>query len=73
MFQLDKLVLKEMKNLELNHGLRINNVSPNVVEEALDKYGEFFKGYTAVPADKVANAFIKSVEGAQTGQTYRVY
>ena len=59
--------------VELKHGLRINNVSPNVVEEALDKYGEFFKGYTAVPADKVANAFIKSVEGAQTGQTYRVY
>lgn len=31
------------------------------------------KGFTAVPADKVANALVKSVEGAQTGQTYRVY
>jgi len=30
--------------VELKNGLRINNVSPNVVEEALDKYGEFFKG-----------------------------
>lgn len=59
--------------VELKRGLRINNVSPNVVEEALDKYGEFFKGFTAVPVDKVANAFIKSVEGAQTGQTYRIY
>lgn len=59
--------------IELKNGLRINNVSPNVVEESLDKYGEFFKGFTAVPADKVANAFVKSVEGAQTGQTYRVY
>ncbi|MDU1766101.1 MAG: short chain dehydrogenase, partial [Staphylococcus epidermidis] len=59
--------------IELKNGLRINNVSPNVVEEALDKYGEFFKGFTAVPVDKVANAFIKSVEGAQTGQTYKVY
>ena len=59
--------------VELKNGLRINNVSPNVVEEALDKYGEFFKGFTAVPVDKVANAFIKSVEGAQTGQTYKVY
>ncbi|MGE6955062.1 short chain dehydrogenase, partial [Staphylococcus capitis] len=28
---------------------------------------------TAVPVDKVANAFIKSVEGAQTGQTYKIY
>jgi len=59
--------------VELKNGLRINNVSPNVVEEALDKYGEFFKGFTAVPVDKVTNAFIKSVEGAQTGQTYKVY
>lgn len=59
--------------IELKNGLRINNVSPNVVEEALDKYGEFFKGFTAVPVDKVANAFIKSVEGAQTGQTYKIY
>ncbi|MFU0761699.1 short chain dehydrogenase [Staphylococcus pasteuri] len=56
--------------VELKRGLRINNVSPNVVEEALDKYGEFFKGFTAVPVEKVANAFIKSVEGAQT---YRIY
>lgn len=59
--------------IELQNGLRINNVSPNVVEEALGKYGEFFKGFTAVPVDTVANAFVKSVEGAQTGQTYKVY
>ncbi|MCJ1662793.1 short chain dehydrogenase [Staphylococcus sp. NRL 16/872] len=59
--------------VELKNGLRINNVSPNVVKEALDKYGEFFKGFTAVPVEKVANAFVKSVEGAQTGQTYKVY
>ena len=38
--------------VELKRGLRINNVSPNVVEEALDKYGEFFKGFTAVPVEK---------------------
>ncbi|MGJ5713560.1 short chain dehydrogenase [Staphylococcus auricularis] len=59
--------------IELQNGLRINNVSPNVVEEALGKYGEFFKGFTAVPVDIVANAFVKSVEGSQTGQTYKVY
>ncbi|REH78099.1 short chain dehydrogenase [Staphylococcus felis] len=59
--------------IELQNGLRINNVSPNVVEEALGKYGAFFKGFTAVPVDTVANAFVKSVEGAQTGQTYKVY
>ncbi|QGH34478.1 short chain dehydrogenase [Gracilibacillus salitolerans] len=59
--------------IELKRNLRINSVSPNVLEESLRKYGEFFKGFNPVPADKVANAFVKSVEGAQTGQVYRVY
>ncbi|GGI39027.1 short chain dehydrogenase [Mammaliicoccus stepanovicii] len=58
---------------ELKRNLRINNVSPNVIEEALEDYGDFFKGYTAVPASKAAKAYLKSVEGIQTGQTYRVY
>ncbi len=59
--------------IELKRDLRINSVSPSVLEESLRKYGEFFKGFNPVPADKVANAFVKSVEGAQTGQVYRVY
>jgi NAD(P)-dependent dehydrogenase (short-subunit alcohol dehydrogenase family) len=59
--------------IEMPRGLRINNVSPNVVEESLDKYGPFFPGFESVPASRVAKAYLKSVEGAQTGQTYRVY
>lgn len=59
--------------VELSNGLRINNVSPNVVDASVDKYGDFFKGFTPVSVDAVANAFVKSVEGAQTGQTYKVY
>ncbi|CPO78437.1 short chain dehydrogenase [Staphylococcus aureus] len=57
----------------MKRNLRINNVSPNVIEEALEDYCDFFKGYTAVPASKAAKAYLKSVEGIQTGQTYRVY
>ncbi len=59
--------------IELKRNIRINTVSPNVLEESLDKYGEFFKGFNPVSANKVANAFVKSVEGAQTGQVYKVY
>ncbi|EKU50025.1 short chain dehydrogenase [Staphylococcus massiliensis] len=59
--------------IELQNGLRINNVSPNVVEEALDKYGDFFKGFNPRKVSEVANAYVKSVEGKQTGQTYKVY
>lgn len=59
--------------IELPRGIRINNVSPNVIEESLEKYGPFFPGFEPVPASRVAKAYRKSVEGAQTGQTYRVY
>lgn len=58
---------------ELKRNLRINNVSPNVIEEALEDYGDFFKGYNAVPASKAAKAYLKSVEGIQSGKTYRIY
>lgn len=59
--------------IELKRNIRINTVSPNVMEESLHKYGEFFKGFNPVSASKVANAYVKSVEGAQTGQIYTVY
>ncbi|MBF6632490.1 MAG: short chain dehydrogenase [Planococcus sp. (in: Bacteria)] len=59
--------------IELQRGLRINVVSPNVLKESEEKYGAFFKGFNPVTADKVANAYLKSAAGAQTGQVYRVY
>lgn len=59
--------------IELPRGIRINSVSPNVVEESLEKYGSLFVGFEAVQARQVALAFKKSVYGAQTGQSYNVY
>lgn len=59
--------------IEMPRGIRINSVSPNVLQESLDKYGEFFPGFEAVPATRVALAYKKSVAGAQTGQNYKVY
>ncbi|QLG89261.1 short chain dehydrogenase [Chitinibacter bivalviorum] len=58
--------------IELPRRLRINAVSPTVVTESLPSYGPFFRGFESVAAAKVALAFSKSVEGAQTGQVYRV-
>lgn len=51
---------------------RINAVSPTVVEESLPAYGPFFVGMEPVPAARVATAYLRSIEGAQTGQIYRV-
>lgn len=52
---------------------RINAVSPTVVDESLPAYGPFFSGMEPVPGKRVATAYIRSIEGAQTGQIYRVH
>ena len=57
---------------ELPRGLRINVVSPTVLEESMDKYADFFPGFVPVPAAKVAQAYKKSVLGIQTGQVFKV-
>ncbi len=58
--------------IELPRGLRINAVSPGVIEEAMASYAPFFRGFEPVPAARAALAYAKSVEGAQTGRVYRV-
>lgn len=60
-------------SVEMPRGIRINNVSPTVLEESMEKYGPYFKGFIPVSASKVVQAYRKSVEGAQTGKTYTVY
>jgi len=59
--------------IELNRGLRINVVSPTVVEESMTSFGPYFPGYKPVPARDAALAYSKSVEGKQTGQVYKVW
>jgi NAD(P)-dependent dehydrogenase (short-subunit alcohol dehydrogenase family) len=58
--------------IEFPPGMRINAVSPTVLAESMDAYGPYFRGTEPVTAKRVALAFSKSVEGAQTGQVYFV-
>jgi NAD(P)-dependent dehydrogenase (short-subunit alcohol dehydrogenase family) len=58
--------------IELPRGLRINAVSPGVLEESLPTYGPYFLGHDAVPGKRVAQAFVKSVEGLLTGRVIEV-
>lgn len=53
--------------------LRINCVSPGLLEETAVRAGAFFPGHVPVAAARVARAYAKSVEGAQTGQVYEVF
>ncbi|MET9434820.1 short chain dehydrogenase [Streptomyces sp. NPDC006551] len=58
--------------IELPREQRINAVSPTVFEESLDAYGDFFPGFDPVPVRRAAAAYVRSIEGHQTGQIYRV-
>jgi NAD(P)-dependent dehydrogenase (short-subunit alcohol dehydrogenase family) len=60
-------------SIEMPRGLRINVVSPSVLEESLESYGPYFLGFEAVPAKRVALAYSRSVDGLQTGQVYQVF
>jgi NAD(P)-dependent dehydrogenase (short-subunit alcohol dehydrogenase family) len=59
--------------IELPRGLRINAVSPTILQESMDAFGHYFHGYEPVPASRVALAYVRSIEGAQTGEVYKVW
>lgn len=59
--------------IELGRGQRINVVSPTVLTESLPVYGPYFIGFESVPAARVALAYARSVDGAGTGEVFRVW
>jgi NAD(P)-dependent dehydrogenase (short-subunit alcohol dehydrogenase family) len=59
--------------LELENGIRLNVVSSGLVEDAVEKYREYFPGHNPIPMTKVVNGYIRSVEGKGTGQVIRIY
>ncbi|NML23562.1 short chain dehydrogenase [Pseudoflavitalea sp. G-6-1-2] len=58
---------------ELKQDMRINAVSPGLVEDSFERYGELFPGYNLAPMKKVVNAYVLSVEGAVNGRILKVY
>jgi len=56
----------------LPKGRRINLVSPTIIEESWSRAGALFPGYQPLPAAQAALGYVRSVEGAQTGQTFRM-
>jgi NAD(P)-dependent dehydrogenase (short-subunit alcohol dehydrogenase family) len=58
--------------IEMPRGIRINAVSPGLLEESAQKYDGFFPGHEPVSSARVGLAFAKSVEGALTGQVITV-
>lgn len=57
---------------ELPRGQRINVVSPTVLKEATG-YHSAFPGFKQVDASDVADAYVRSVDGVESGQIFRVW
>jgi len=60
-------------SLELENSIRINVVSPGLVEDAVEKYEAYFPGHNPIPMQKVINAYVRSVEGKVSGQIITIY
>jgi len=58
---------------ELKNDIRINAVSPGLVEDSFDRYGDLFPGFNLAPMKKVVNAYILSIEGGVNGEILKVY
>ncbi len=54
--------------IEMPRGIRINVVSPGLLQASAQKYEGFFPGHEPVSSERVGLAYAKSVEGAITGQ-----
>lgn len=54
--------------IEMPRGLRINVVSPGLLDASVSRYGEWFPGHEPVSSKRVGLAYAKSVEGAITGK-----
>ncbi len=54
-------------------GPRLNVVAPGLVEDAYEKYKDYFPGHIPVPMEKVVEGYKKSVSGTDHGTLIRIY
>ncbi|MDO6518807.1 short chain dehydrogenase [Zobellia uliginosa] len=59
--------------LEMENGIRVNAVSSGMVEDAYEKYKDYFPGHNPIPMKKVVNAYVRSVNGRDHGKVIRIY
>ena len=58
--------------VDMPRGIRINVVSPEVLEVSREKYDGFFPGHVHVSNEAVGLAYSKAVEGCLSGQVFIV-
>ncbi len=60
-------------SLELPKGMRLNIISPGLVDESVEKYGEFFVAFEEIPIKRVALAYVRSIVGILNGEVIKVW
>lgn len=60
-------------DLEIGNQVRVNVVSLGLVEDAYEKYKDYFPGHIPISMNQSVQAYVKSVEGKGRGQIIRVY
>lgn len=59
--------------LEIENGIRINTVSLGLVEDAYEKYKNYFPGHLPISMKQVISGYVRSVEGKGQGEIIRIY
>ncbi len=59
--------------LEAPRGIRINVVSPTILEESVPVYGDFFPGFSTVSGKEIAKSYQRSVIGLENGHTFKCF
>jgi NAD(P)-dependent dehydrogenase (short-subunit alcohol dehydrogenase family) len=59
--------------LEMENGIRINAVSCGMVEDAYEKYKNYFPGHVPISMPEVIKAYERAIIGAHTGEVITRY
>lgn len=57
---------------DMPRGIRMNVVSPSLLQDSAETYADLCPGFEPVSSDKVARAYRRSMYGIQTGQVFLV-
>ncbi|WP_370632388.1 hypothetical protein [Marixanthomonas sp. SCSIO 43207] len=57
--------------MEIENGITINTVSLGLVEDAYEKYKDYFSGYLSISINQAVSGYVRSVKGK--GQIIRIY
>lgn len=60
-------------SLEMENNIRVNVISPGLVEDSAEKYKDYFPGYEIVKMKNLAKLYLKVIQGDQNGEVIRIY